>query len=1380
MGFDALLLLTLLGQFVYLKRQVLLERPLRKTIVSLLRDEAGVSVDIKSLEGSYVSHLVLHDIVLHGLSDVPEVRELRLGTLTLRYNPFSLASGNLSGLHSVSVEKVYVELDLDAGLAERREKASEGEKPFPHLSAIPLPAIRARDVTVKIISQGRVLTFHRVSIDSAGGTLGDAMAQLAWDDARFTHNGKGLYQGKGSATLKTSDGECEVNLFDDDRKVLRAWLTWPGPDSSDLTLKARVDLGDTGRVKVEGSLHWPPGTGFRAELQGEALDLARLTSFLPPYRSQALGQVNLTASLAGPDWNPKRFHGKWTLNLAKAAAEGFTLTRLEASGELATGLDAKAKAAIESKKSIVLVEAAAQWNGPLALTVSADHAKLSDFSPRLPDFFTTGVVSFTGRCQNLDGPWRLRGRLDSSFKTLATFEDLDFTADLTMNAVGLYVRKGEARAPGATASVNGKVSWRKKPGFTFDAYVDCLSLAALFPQIPLDLDGVVSVDASLTLRHDQLHGRAEVKAPRLTLEGQLVEALRAGLVFKKDILLANHFSAHVAGVDVELDGADLSWDPEGVNVGGRGLRLSWREGDLKSQTPLTLRVQSDRVEISPLVMTGSAGRLAGRFTWSVEGLDARADIQCQGLERLPEDLFGGEAPVKGPFHIEAVLAGTPEKPCITLTARGEALRVGDLPAMTCRIEAGLRDGTAFLTKAVVSGEAGYIRAVGHVPFDLRLTEDFDPMATLQDLPDEEGWNLRVSGRVRELGDLFGPASGVDLHGRVSFDLGLVGSLTTPAVSGRITALRVGPRAFPLPKVRLTFEPDPLGVRITRGSLRLGFAEMSLKGLVPLRFFPSPEERERGGFDPFRGPGRFDITLRCDELEIEDIPKTFALPEVLAGMKGRGRVRLRLTGDWTSPQIIVDGAVTEFGLPILAEDVGATFGIGYTDGLLTISDIVISAGKGKVHANGRFPLSLDMDSLRSNRVVAQEDEIFFKARLEDLDPGIILPAVPEFKTLAGTISGRLHLDGTYKKPRHNVRVRVEDCSLSLKSRALPRIDGLQGDITLTPEKLVFEVNGSSSGGKVSATSLVTFRHGEVESIRMDARGRNRPLVLAGPPARIRADFDLRLRGRPGDAVCSGEVNVLRTRIRQRIDLGRTSSGSPGFIPSFKLPGIDRLRLDIRVRTPEGIKIFSEIHQAGLTVADLRAEIDCKLRIVGTSETPILTGVVRSVDGSADLPFYRLDLVSAQAQFFERNPTNPQINILGKTTKVDHTIFVAVNGTLDNPSINFHSDPPMPEEDIKVFLATGVRAQDWQGRQAGETLGLQLLTLLAKQVTPFIFGKSEGDSIFDRISVSSERGEEGGTTYKARFRLLDWLWLAGEKEGRRGYRGGVIVKFGFKSK
>jgi len=103
-----------------------------------------------------------------------------------------------------------------------------------------------------------------------------------------------------------------------------------------------------------------------------------------------------------------------------------------------------------------------------------------------------------------------------------------------------------------------------------------------------------------------------------------------------------------------------------------------------------------------------------------------------------------------------------------------------------------------------------------------------------------------------------------------------------------------------------------------------------------------------------------------------------------------------------------------------------------------------------------------------------------------------------------------------------------------------------------------------------------------------------------------------------------------------------------------------------------------------------------------------------------------------------------------------------------------------DSIKVFLATGVRAQDWQGRQAGETLGLQLLTLLAKQVTPYIFGKSEGESLFDRIDVSSERGEEGGMTYKARFRLFDWLWLAGEKEGRRGYRGGIIVKFGFKSK
>ncbi len=1385
LAISAVILLLLLLQGAHSNRRAFFEKILREEISALLLKETRSDISIGAISGGWISDVRLHDLEIRSIGGIPQIKSLRIESAGIAFNPVAAAGGDPGSIESLVIENARIEIDLDRSGSDPAKADSAPPGPFPDLSAIRIPPAIIRNVSLAVRSGGVTLEIAGFNADSKGGPLSAATVSASWSAVVIDGFPEPVRLPAGSLGLSSSNGAIEARIESGGRERLKAVLTVPADgEVVSIGFETALEPWMNSKFGIRGVVNWPPGTGFSADFEASGVDAGAFPGIAARVLPRAGGTARFNGRLEGPDWDPRRMKGVMDASMQGASVAGVFLGDVEAGASLSEGLEAGVSVRALREGLALDLKASLDGAGNLGLSSSVKVPDLAGVLDGAPKMAIDGSLGFEGKAALSGRDWSVSGRLRSAWADLAGVKAVSADADFEASKTGVVVRRGTIERSDGRVECSGSIVPGSSPEVDFHASLRTDDLWELLPRAFVPEAGIeakCTAEAGITAGGGGFAIRGSVRAGTVSVGGVEFRDLEALAEFSGRALSIEFLSAEAGGVRFRADSSVLGFGPDGISAGVGSLEFAWAGGMVKSGGPLSATASKDRISAAPFTLSGDCGDLALGFSVSREAIEGRLDLRCRDLRMIRGIIPGPSPEADGRMEAHVSVSGPLSDAGLRFRASLEGIRAGGFPEFSSRIEMDAGGGELRIGKADVRFDGGRAEISAAMPFRLDLEAPPAPGKLLDDLLSNPGFKAALSCVLDDAGSIAqaGWAGIVNPGGKAWLDATVRGPVEHATFEGQFTALNAGPPAFPVKKIRLRFRSEEGGVLIERGSVMLPFAEIRCSGLVPLSLSPGREADGRISFNPFPESGLFDMDFTCDEFEIEDLSKAFKIPEILSGMTGRCRFRLHAGGGWNSPVLTLGADAAALSWPKMSGECNSRISAAYADGMLDVEDAEISMGAARIEGRGRFPIGLGMDSISARRIIDPKSGIRAAASLRGFNPSVFSDAFPDLRTLSGLVEGRAMVSGTWEAPEVSIEAEISNGRVAHVNPAFPSVDGVNGRLKADGRQASFSVKGESSGGRISARSKVELSEGRVVSLTAEMKGEDGPLVLAGPPARVRADFDLRLAGTPESASLTGNVRVLGTRIDRRIDLSESSAGGGTVIPGFSLPGIGKVDLDVDVSTPEGVKVFSEIHQAGISVAGIFADVAGELKIKGVTEAPVLTGRISAREGYADLPFYRLNLVAASVKFSEEAPSDPEVSILGKTARGDSTIYVSVNGPLSGAEVAFRSDPPMPEEDIKVFLVTGVRPSDLRGSGAGEAMGVQLLQLVARQISPRLLGKEGGESILDRISIYSEKDSATREmTYSAGFRVFDWLYLVGEKDEYGYYNGKVTLKTGFK--
>ena len=507
---------------------------------------------------------------------------------------------------------------------------------------------------------------------------------------------------------------------------------------------------------------------------------------------------------------------------------------------------------------------------------------------------------------------------------------------------------------------------------------------------------------------------------------------------------------------------------------------------------------------------------------------------------------------------------------------------------------------------------------------------------------------------------------------------------------------------------------------------------------------------------------------------------------LIGGKLNGELEVGLTGDnrvsghVTVEQIDMDAFIVA-GLHLKQltghSSVDGTFAI--SGALRQPDSIEITADISKIGFNYEFvqlqnegPIRL---SYRRNEVRVDQ------AHLKGADTDLQLSGTARFDrdrplrlTLSGDINlrilggilpdvearGSAHLNvdvqGTFSRPRITGRASVHDASANYADFPVG-LSRLNGNLVFDTSRLLFDhVTAEAGGGQLTLSGSVSYLDGQ---LRYD-------VSATTPTARIRYPVGMswliggtiELSGTTEAALLSGHVQVQRVLFAEGVDIGSLfaaasdTSAGPASTSAF----LRNLSFDVEGRTTPGARI---------EWAAAHVEMEGDVRLRGTWDHPVLLGHVHLLGGQMQFRGNQFDLTRGDLDFANPFRIDPVLNVEATSTISQYQVTIDFTGPSSRLSLNYRSDPPLPDSDILALLALGstgeesaLRGTGAQSQNYGATALLSeaissglggriehLFGISNFRVDPFLAGTATESNAAARVTIEQQITRDLSVTY-----------------------------------
>ncbi|HTO95841.1 MAG TPA: translocation/assembly module TamB domain-containing protein [Myxococcales bacterium] len=495
-----------------------------------------------------------------------------------------------------------------------------------------------------------------------------------------------------------------------------------------------------------------------------------------------------------------------------------------------------------------------------------------------------------------------------------------------------------------------------------------------------------------------------------------------------------------------------------------------------------------------------------------------------------------------------------------------------------------------------------------------------------------------------------------------------------------------------------------------------------------------------------------------DLEIPGLP--IARASQLAGRPGvaEGRItgKVVLTGTGAKPRLV--GQLRVQDLSAQAKKLGAAdlyLEANAKGGLLHLA--VDPPGGGNLLSHVKLDADLGGRTFLARGTAAlREGRLSGDLRAKALDISFLSGLIPNLRRAGGTLEGTLAVGGTVARPTAEGEAHLRQGLFDVVGQGV--YDDLRFDAQFSPrEVLIDRITGSAGSGTFSAILVASRRPapdgsdpdrveftgeihlGDDESVRdRKAPGTDQPLSSGPVPLRQageqRADLsgELDLFGdyTKGALTVNGKIPDARLAIRQLPDKRLPSLKEnpdvflvqPGQRPHPPGRSAEEIEAEERARQNATFRLHAHLDLDHLFVKapDFEFPVRSKMNFEYDArhpDTPSADGVVHVPSGSFNALGRRFTIEDAKIIETGGEIGNPELEVKATFDNPQAKVTITVTGTVREPKVVMGSNPPMEQDQIAFFLATG----RVQGRATQSGGGVDLSGAATSVVGALLFGQ-----------------------------------------------------------
>ncbi len=316
---------------------------------------------------------------------------------------------------------------------------------------------------------------------------------------------------------------------------------------------------------------------------------------------------------------------------------------------------------------------------------------------------------------------------------------------------------------------------------------------------------------------------------------------------------------------------------------------------------------------------------------------------------------------------------------------------------------------------------------------------------------------------------------------------------------------------------------------------------------------------------------------------------------------------------------------------------------------------------------------------------------------------------------GRADVNVSISGTMARPQVIGEARVRDASANYADFPVG-LSKLNGNIVFNRSQLLFDrVTAEAGGGEMSLSGSVTYGEGP---LRYEVNATTSTIRIRYPEGMSwLAGGTLRFSGTTSAALLSGRVTVDRLLFAPGVDITTffASASQPSPETGTTSTFLQNLAFDVQGQTSPGARIeWTGAH----------IEVDGNVRLRGTWDRPVLLGHVHLLSGEMPFRGNTFQLTRGDINFANPFRLDPVLDVELTSTISQYQVTVDFSGPADRLSMNYRSDPPLPDSDIVALLALGtpgqgnaLQSQPGAGQNYGAT------ALLSEAITSGIGGRIE---------------------------------------------------------
>ena len=357
---------------------------------------------------------------------------------------------------------------------------------------------------------------------------------------------------------------------------------------------------------------------------------------------------------------------------------------------------------------------------------------------------------------------------------------------------------------------------------------------------------------------------------------------------------------------------------------------------------------------------------------------------------------------------------------------------------------------------------------------------------------------------------------------------------------------------------------------------------------------------------------------------------------------------------------------------------------------------------------------------------------------------------------GRADVNVSVQGTMAQPRVTGRATVRGASATYADFPVG-LSNVNGDFVFDKSRLLFDrVTAEAGGGQLTLSGNVTYGEGPV---RYQVTATTSTVRIRYPVGMSwLAGGSLQLSGTSDAALVSGHVQVERLLFAEGVDVAAffASSSESTSGPTSTSPFLQNLAFDVEGRTTPGARIeWTGAH----------VEVDGDVRLRGTWDRPVLLGNIHLLSGEMPFRGNNFELTRGDINFSNPFRLDPVLNVEATSTINQYQVTVEFSGPASHLSLNYRSDPPLPDADIVALLALGspgegaaLRAQPGAAQNYGATALLSeaissgiggriehLFGISSFRVDPFVAGTATESNAAARVTIQEQVTRDLSITY-----------------------------------